>query len=178
MIDWWTKYEMAKQKQKQRLGADKKPDNEESSQLTAANTSSQISEIELYNCELEKTKQFRQMFSVLDTFPLYKGKSQSSYTKDMQCHFKGQFMLYEDNRSLQENFSTMLQRNDGSFFCLKPSNQPIRVMLHVYVVKATIFGSFNEKESCYSYFSYKIGNKWMVDTENQALNTLSPIFGR
>lgn len=140
-----------------------------------------VGQVEIFACELEKTRNFRDVFSTVDTFPLYKGKNQSSQAakdSEVQCHFKGQFMLYEDNQALQDSFSSVLHRNDGSFFCLKPPNGPVRVMLYVYVVKATIFGSLNERESCYSYLSYKLGSKWTYDPEKQALNTLSPVFGK
>lgn len=201
VIDWWSKYETAKQKQKQiiidrakRLNADPEipttPDCETTTTThsltvgtdTASTDPLLIGEVEIFACELEKTRHFRGMFSAVDTFPLYKGKNQSSQAtatdSEVQCRFKGQFMLYENSEELQDNFSHVLNRNDGSFFCLKPPNGPVRVMLHVYVVKATIFGSLNERESCYSYLSYKLGGKWTYDPEKQALNTLSPVFGK
>ena len=68
-----------------------------------------------------------------------------AYTKEVQCEFKGDFMLYENNANLQDKFSTFLQRNDNSFFKLSPPSGAVRVKLHVYVIKASIYGSMNSR---------------------------------
>ena len=140
-----------------------------------AKTLQTLSQITIYSCELEKTKKFQNMFTTLQTYKLSKGKN---YTKEVQCDFKGKFILYENDYHLHQKFGTVLARNENSFLKLMPSNSPIKLMLYVYVIRATIFGSLNKKEACRSYLSTRIGEKWHFDTENHRLNTLTPIFGR
>ncbi|CAF0895015.1 unnamed protein product, partial [Brachionus calyciflorus] len=94
----------------------------------------QIQKIQVFDCELEKKYALNE---TIDHFTLIIGKNRplAKYGK-FQCQFKGKFMLYDETK-LDEDVSQFLTMN-GGFLKKMPPNLPVKVKVHVYIIKISI----------------------------------------
>ena len=87
-------------------------------------------------------------------------------------------MLYQKNQEIEDKFGKVFNRYEG-FLKTLPSNNPVKLIARIYVVKAYIYGSSNIYGHCNPFLTYKIGDV-EIDDRSVSLrsNTLEPIFGR
>jgi hypothetical protein len=97
-----------------------------------------IQKIKIFDNELEKNFDLTEN---LKTFNLQIGKSKNEMAKSSfeQSQFKGNFMLY-DEANLNFNLKTTLDIK-GGFLRNTPTNLPIKVKVHVYIVKIMIMNA-------------------------------------
>lgn len=101
---------------------------------------SQIQKIQIYYNELEKNFDLAE---TLKTFNLQIGKSKKEMSKPSFEHsqFKGNFMLY-DEANLNFNLKSTLDIK-GGFLRNLPTNLPIKVKVHVYIIKFMIMNAMS-----------------------------------
>ena len=87
-------------------------------------------------------------------------------------------MIYQTSPELEENFSRVFKRYEG-FLKTLPTNNTVKLILRIYVIKATIFVANSINQNCDPYLTYKIGDKLFDDRRGSLCNnTLEPVFGR
>lgn len=113
---------------------------------------------------------------MLRTFPLYKGKNQQHNSEAIQCHFKGNFLIYKEDSSLQNLFENSIIKRYGGFLRLIPPNTPVPVKVRVYIVNA-ILNPPTENRLYDPYIGIQIGDKSYDYSEAVVHSTLEPTFG-
>ena len=87
-------------------------------------------------------------------------------------------MLYQIDTNLEEIFRKVFKRYEG-FLKTLPSNKTMKLIVRIYVIKASIYGSNSINGNCNPFLSYKIGDKEYNDYQASLCNnTLEPVFGR
>ncbi|CAF0876645.1 unnamed protein product [Brachionus calyciflorus] len=135
-----------------------------------------VEKIEIFDCELEKVDRFSERFDMLHTFALYKGKNQQNNIEAIQCHFKGNFLIYKESPDLHQSFENTILKRYGGFFGLTPPNTPITVKIRVYIVNA-VLNPVTDQRLCDPYISIQIADKVYDYSENSQHETLEPNFG-
>ena len=134
-----------------------------------------IEKIEIFECELEKVEKFQNMFKLLETYPLFKGKNKLITIDQSECQFKGNFLIYkEDDKHLYDNLRLILSRF-GAFFNTIHSNAPIQVKVRVYIIKASIFNPI--RAQCNPYLSLQVDEQTRETLEDIKYNCVEPVFG-
>ncbi|KAI1891064.1 hypothetical protein AGOR_G00160050 [Albula goreensis] len=191
-LDWWSKYyaslaEMEKQNEEEE-------DNDEQQEgeggnfniaLEAEEDDAVIIEIEppkpkrkkiatlqLYNSELEN--EFNDFMDWLHTFPIQKGKSNYEDEDDddderYMGKYKGSFLIYPISK---EDEDAECQITNGI-----PKNLAIKVLVRVYVVKATNLAPTDPNGKADPYVVVKVGEQQMDSKERYIPKQLNPVFG-
>lgn len=113
---------------------------------------------------------------MLRTFPLYMGKNQQHNSDAVHCHFKGNFLIYEDNSSLHNLFENSILTRYGGFLGLTPPNTPVPVKVRVYIVNA-VLNPPTDNRLFDPYISIQFGDKSFDYSETTIYSTLEPTFG-
>ena len=83
-------------------------------------------------------EEFKDCFKeTLEVFPLIKGKYDETQEEQVQCQFKGKFLLFKETESLNQDFGSLLKKY-GGFLALSPPNTPILLKIRIYIIKATL----------------------------------------
>uniref|UniRef100_A0A9J8AXH0 Fer-1 like family member 4 n=1 Tax=Cyprinus carpio carpio TaxID=630221 RepID=A0A9J8AXH0_CYPCA len=131
-----------------------------------------IATLQLYKSELEN--EFSQFMDWLHIFPVYKGKSSLEDEEEDEStrymgKYKGSFLIYP---IAPEDEEADCQITNGI-----PKNAPIKVLVRVYVVKATNLAPTDPNGKADPYVVVKVGQQQMDSKERYIPKQLNPVFG-
>ncbi|XP_057217290.1 fer-1-like protein 4 isoform X2 [Triplophysa rosa] len=131
-----------------------------------------IATLKLYKSELEND--YSQFEDWLHLFPIYKGKSSVEDEEEDEStrymgKYKGSFLIYPIT---PEDEDAECQITNGL-----PKNSPIKVLVRVYVVKATNLAPTDANGKADPYVVVKVGQQQMDSKERYIPKQLNPVFG-
>ncbi|XP_010084354.1 PREDICTED: fer-1-like protein 4, partial [Pterocles gutturalis] len=128
-----------------------------------------IATLQIYNSELEN--EFANFEDWLCIFPLHRGKANEDEDGNEDEHFvgkyKGSFYLYPT-----EEAGTEPKVSQGI-----PRNRPIKVLVRVYIVKATNLSPADPNGKADPYVVVTVGQKQKDTKERYIPKQLNPVFG-
>uniref|UniRef100_A0A8B9L3G7 Otoferlin b n=1 Tax=Astyanax mexicanus TaxID=7994 RepID=A0A8B9L3G7_ASTMX len=166
MLDWWSKYFASI---------------ETLMELLQNNYSSHSSCEQVFNRELEN--EFEHFEDWLHTFNLYRGKSgdddeQNASDEDRLIgKFKGSLCMYKVPMSDDMGREMGIDSNMGMFQNI-PHNDPINILVRVYVIRATDLHPADINGKADPYIAIKLGKTEIKDKENYISKQLNPVFGK
>ncbi|XP_076124796.1 fer-1-like protein 4 [Alosa pseudoharengus] len=193
-LDWWSKYyaslaELEKQEEKDLEDLEDQQEAEGGnlniSTLDAEDDDAMVIEIEppkpkrkmiatlqLYKSELEN--EFSQFMDWLHIFPIYKGKSNFDEEEEDESErtmgkYKGSFLIYPISKEDEDD--------DCRITSGVPKNAPMKVLVRVYVVKATNLAPTDPNGKADPYVVVKVGQQQMDSKERYIPKQLNPVFG-
>lgn len=127
---------------------------------------------DIYINELEAQLEYNFFKEWLLTFPLYRGKKTGDSMEDenrIVGFFKGSIKVYRlpIEKSMEPAFAPTL-----------PLNDPIHVLVRVYIVKATDLHPMDLNGKADPYVVLQLGSKKISDKENYISKQLNPVFGK
>lgn len=138
--------------------------------------------LKIYPNELEAQLEFEQFKEWLHTFELYRGKKTGDETEDesrIVGSFKGALKVYKWPlpKDLVDHTVMGFDPQYG-FFQGVPSNEPIHVLVRVYIVKANDLHPCDLNGKADPYVVLQLGGKRISDKENYVSKQLNPVFGK
>nr|XP_012219690.1 PREDICTED: otoferlin-like isoform X2 [Linepithema humile] len=138
--------------------------------------------LKIYPGELEAQPEFEQFKEWLHTFELYRGKKTGDETEDesrIVGNFKGALKVYKWPlpKDLVDHTVMGFDPQYG-FFQGVPSNEPIHVLVRVYIVKANDLHPCDLNGKADPYVVLQLGGKRISDKENYVSKQLNPVFGK
>lgn len=159
---------------------------------------------QIYPNELETRPEYSEFKEWLHTFELYRGKKTGDDSEDesrVVGHFKVMPSLlcfyryvnaYDGSQTFQgaikvykwplpkdiEDHTIMGFDPQFGFFQGLPSNDPIRVLVRVYIVKANDLHPMDLNGKADPYVVLQLGSKRISDKENYISKQLNPVFGK
>ncbi|XP_062864131.1 otoferlin isoform X2 [Trichomycterus rosablanca] len=204
MLDWWSKYFVSIETLMEIIKAQEaeKVDTEEKEDLDADGGNKKkkgkakdknkampgeglpekkkpkIEELKVYNRELEN--EFNYFEDWLHTFNLYRGKSgdddeQNTDEDRLIGKFKGSLCMYKVSDDMSREMG--IDSNMGMFQNI-PHNDPISVLVRVYVIRATDLHPADINGKADPYIAIKLGKSEIKDKENYISKQLNPLFGK
>ncbi|KAM0725203.1 Otoferlin [Formica fusca] len=138
--------------------------------------------LKIYPGELETQLEFEQFKEWLHTFELYRGKKTGDETEDesrIVGSFKGALKVYKWPLPKDlVNHTVMGFDPQYGFFQGVPSNEPIHVLVRVYIVKANDLHPCDLNGKADPYVVLQLGGKRISDKENYVSKQLNPVFGK
>nr|XP_057911953.1 otoferlin isoform X6 [Doryrhamphus excisus] len=139
-----------------------------------------VDELVVYNKELET--EYGDFEDWLHTFNLYRGKAgdDDEHTLDddrIVGRFKGSLCMYKLPLSEEISRDAGFDPNMGMFQSI-PHNDPINVLVRVYVVRATDLHPADINGKADPYIVIKLGKAEVKDKENYISKQLNPVFGK
>ncbi|XP_075782088.1 otoferlin isoform X2 [Pelodiscus sinensis] len=139
-----------------------------------------IDELKVYNKELEA--EFDSFEDWLHTFSLFRGKigdNEDTATEEERVvgRFKGSMCVYKVPLPEDITKEAGYDPNFGMFQGI-PSNDPINVLVRVYVVRATDLHPADINGKADPYIAIRLGKTDIKDKENYISKQLNPIFGK
>ncbi|XP_076129182.1 otoferlin isoform X2 [Alosa pseudoharengus] len=144
-------------------------------------TKPRVDELLAYNKELEC--EFNNFEDWLHTFNLYRGKAADDDEHHMADddrivgRFKGSVCLYKLPLSDEFSREAGFDPNMGMFQNI-PHNDPMNVLVRVYVVRATDLHPADINGKADPYIAIKLGKTELKDKENYISKQLNPVFGK
>uniref|UniRef100_A0A6Q2YPV7 C2 domain-containing protein n=1 Tax=Esox lucius TaxID=8010 RepID=A0A6Q2YPV7_ESOLU len=134
----------------------------------------------VYNKELEA--EFDNFEDWLHTFNLYRGKAgdddEAALDDDrIVGRFKGSMCMYKLPLSEEITREAGFDPNLGMFQSI-PHNDPINVLVRVYIVRATDLHPADINGKADPYIVIKLGKSELKDKENYISKQLNPVFGK
>lgn len=130
-----------------------------------------IATLKLYGSDLES--EFKQFQDWLKVFPLYKGRAGEEDDDDeedrLMGKYKGSFLIYPIEPEDKDN---KCQITDGI-----PKNSPVKVLVRVYVVKATTLAPADPNGKSDPYLVVRIGQQSQDTKDRYIPKQLNPVFG-
>lgn len=131
-----------------------------------------IATCDIYPNELEAQTEYNYFKEWLLSFPLYRGKKTGDSTEDesrIVGYFKGSIKVYRlpVDKSMEPAFAPTL-----------PVNDPIHVLVRIYIVKATDLHPMDLNGKADPYVVLQLGSKKISDKENYISKQLNPVFGK
>lgn len=128
-------------------------------------------QFQIYPNELEAQLDFNNFCEWLHAFALYRGKKTGDSTEDDNRtvgFFKGTIKVYR------------LPPPKGIDYPIPnlPANEPIHVLVRVYIVKATDLHPMDLNGKADPYVVLHLGSKRISDKENYVSKQLNPVFGK
>lgn len=127
---------------------------------------------QIYNSELESQPEYNNFKEWLLAFPLYRGKKTGDSTEDenrIVGYFKGAIKVYR---------LPLPKDIEPAFAPTIPTNDPIHVLVRVYIVKATDLHPMDLNGKADPYVLLQLGSKRVSDKENYVSKQLNPVFGK
>ncbi|XP_054474149.1 otoferlin [Anoplopoma fimbria] len=139
-----------------------------------------VDELVVYNKELES--EYGNFEDWLHTFNLYRGKAgdDDEHALDddrIVGRFKGSLCMYKLPLSEEITREAGFDPNMGMFQSI-PHNDPINVLVRVYVVRATDLHPADINGKADPYVVIKLGKSEVKDKENYISKQLNPVFGK
>ncbi|KAM5135525.1 fer-1-like protein 4 [Mantella aurantiaca] len=128
-----------------------------------------ISTMKIYNRELEE--EFDKFEDWLYVFPLYRGKAlddeDGNDDDNFMGKYKGSFYIYPTGEATDE------------FQIMKgvPRNRPVKVLVRIYIVKATNLAPADPNGKSDPYIVVKVGEQTMDTKDRYIPKQLNPVFG-
>ncbi|XP_045079897.1 fer-1-like protein 4 [Coregonus clupeaformis] len=187
-LDWWSKYYASLDELRNQTENEEDMDEQQETDggtLEAEEEDAVIVEIEpppkpkrkkiatlqLYKSELEDG--FSEFMDWLHTFPIYKGKAIEEEDEDEEERsmgkYKGSFLIYPIS---PEDEHAECRITNGI-----PKNTPIKVLVRVYVVKATNLAPTDPNGKADPYVVVKVGGQSMGSKDRYIPKQLNPVFG-
>lgn len=138
-----------------------------------------LDELKVYPKELES--EFDNFEDWLHSFNLFRGKAgddedQNATDEDrIVGKFKGSLCMYKvtDDMSRDMNFDSNL----GTFQNI-PHNDPVNVLVRIYIVRATDLHPADINGKADPYIAIRLGKNEIKDKENYISKQLNPVFGK
>ncbi|CAH2103117.1 unnamed protein product [Euphydryas editha] len=132
--------------------------------------------------ELEAVPEYNEFKEWLHSFELYRGKKTGDDSEDesrVVGVFKGAIKVYKWPLPKEIDDHTLMgfDPNHG-FFQGVPNNDPIHVLVRVYIVKATDLHPMDLNGKADPYIVLHLGSKRISDKENYVSKQLNPVFGK
>ncbi|XP_046692784.1 otoferlin isoform X2 [Silurus meridionalis] len=168
-----------KSKEKKAKKDKKKNQNSEAAEKKAAKP--KVDELVVYNKELES--KYDEFEDWLHSFNLYKGKAgddddNSAIDEDrIMGRFKGSLCMYKLPLSEEITKEPGFDPNLGMFQNI-PNNDPLSVLVRVYVVKATNLHPTDLNGKADPYIVIKLGKTDIRDKDNYISKQLNPVYGK
>lgn len=127
---------------------------------------------QIYNNELENQPEYNNFKEWLLAFPLYRGKKTGDSTEDenrIVGFFKGAVKVYK---------LPIQQGLEPAFAPTLPTNDPIHVLVRVYIIKATDLHPMDLNGKADPYVVLQLGSKRVSDKDNYVSKQLNPVFGK
>uniref|UniRef100_A0A3B3WGC3 Otoferlin n=1 Tax=Poecilia mexicana TaxID=48701 RepID=A0A3B3WGC3_9TELE len=175
VLDWWSKYFASIETLKENLRS------QEAAQAEAEEREDlEIAAEAVYNRELES--EYGNFEDWLHTFNLYRGKAgdDDEHALDddrIVGRFKGSLCMYKVPLSQEITREAGYDPNMGMFQSI-PHNDPIHVLVRVYVVRATDLHPADINGKADPYVVIKLGKSEVKDKENYISKQLNPVFGK
>ncbi|XP_059897346.1 otoferlin isoform X3 [Gadus macrocephalus] len=139
-----------------------------------------VDELLVYNQELED--EYGNFEDWLHTFNLYRGKAGDDDERALDDdrivgRFKGSLCMYKVPLSEEITRDAGFDPNMGMFQSI-PHNDPINVLVRVYVVRATDLHPADINGKADPYIVIKLGKSDFRDKENYISKQLNPVFGK
>ncbi|XP_046585626.1 otoferlin-like isoform X5 [Haliotis rubra] len=137
---------------------------------------------EVFPNELENQSEYEGFREWLHTFELYRGKKTGDEEADesrVVGKFKGSLKIYK--YPLPPDIEdTTITGGDPAFGLFQglPSNDPIKVLVRVYIVKANDLHPADINGKADPYLIIKLGKTTINDKENYISKQLNPVFGK
>jgi len=181
VLDWWTRFyetlrdmeDIASPKRK-RFKLGKLKDTADDSHEQAARAA--IPRMKVYMDELENREEFGGFNDFLATFNLLRGKKtddEDDEERRFSGVFKGNIRVWE--YPLPKGFDT--EDDMGTFYKL-PSNEPINLLIRVYVVRCLNLHPMDPNGKADPYLICSLGKKTYKDKDKYVSKQLCPEFGR
>lgn len=131
-----------------------------------------VATCEMYPHELEAQPDYNYFKEWLLAFPLYRGKKTGDCMEDenrIVGYFKGSVKVYRlpVEKGMEPAFAPTL-----------PLNDPIHVLVRVYIVKATDLHPMDLNGKADPYVVLQLGGKKISDKDNYISKQLNPVFGK
>ncbi|XP_014885626.1 fer-1-like protein 4 [Poecilia latipinna] len=191
-LDWWSKY-YASLEELEKLAAEREQMEEEAEtdgvNLTMANIEEEeeeadvdeieppkrkkIATLKLYEGDLES--EFSDFQDWLQIFPLCKGQAITEDNEEgdeerLMGKYKGSFLVYPID--VEDRDDTTCQITNGI-----PKNSPAKVLVRVYIVKATSLAPTDPNGKADPYIVVKVGDQCLDSKDRYIPKQLNPIFG-
>ncbi|XP_025788448.1 fer-1-like protein 4 [Puma concolor] len=193
-LDWWSKYYASLQELQGQVGAeDEMDDPGESDGVNLISVDGEVQDqgqgeaevkgsvsqkkaiatLKIYNSTLEE--EFNNFEDWLNVFPLYRGQggqdgdAEEERSGHLVGKFKGSFLIYPESEAV--SFSEP-QISRGV-----PQNRPIKLLVRVYVVKATNLAPADPNGKADPYVVVSAGRERQDTKERYIPKQLNPIFG-
>ncbi|XP_072296115.1 fer-1-like protein 4 [Eucyclogobius newberryi] len=189
-LDWWSKYNASIQERDREAASQRELEEQaesEGANLTMANIEDDeeemvvvemeppkrknIATLTLYSGELEA--QFHQFQDWLQILPLLKGRALGDALEEepeerVMGKFKGSFLVYPIDSEADDT----VQITDGI-----PKNSPVRVLVRVYVVKASSLSPTDPNGKADPYLLLQVGPQRQDSKDRYIPKQLNPVFG-
>ncbi|PWA29796.1 hypothetical protein CCH79_00007975 [Gambusia affinis] len=138
-----------------------------------------LDELKVYPKELES--EFDNFEDWLHTFYLFRGKGGDDDDQNVMDEdrivgkFKGSMCMYKVSDDLPRDMS--FDSNLGMFQNI-PNNDPVNVVVRIYVVRATDLHPADINGKADPYIAIKMGKTEIKDKENYISKQLNPLFGK
>ncbi|KAI5610946.1 otoferlin isoform X12 [Silurus asotus] len=168
-----------KSKEKKAKKDKKKNQNSEAAEKKAAKP--KVDELVVYNKELES--KYDEFEDWLHSFNLFKGKAgddddNSAIDEDrIMGRFKGSLCMYKLPLSEEITKEPGFDPNLGMFQNI-PNNDPLSVLVRVYIVKATNLHPTDLNGKADPYIVIKLGKTDIRDKDNYISKQLNPVYGK
>ncbi|XP_050432533.1 otoferlin-like isoform X3 [Adelges cooleyi] len=141
-----------------------------------------IATMKIYSNELEAQPEFNGFREWLLPFDLYRGKKTGDDVEDdarIVGTFKGSVKVYKWPlpRDIEDHTIMGFDPQFG-FFQGLPSNDPIHVLVRVYIVKANDLHPMDINGKADPYVVLQLGSKKISDKDNYISKQLNPVFGK
>ncbi|KAF7642812.1 hypothetical protein LDENG_00250020, partial [Lucifuga dentata] len=192
-LDWWSKYHTSMEELERQAAEEAQKEEQaeaDGGNLTLANIEDEeeedddevvveieppkrkkIATLKLYGGDLES--EFSLFQDWLKIFPLYKGKAGDEDEDDeedrLMGKYKGCFLIYPIDPEDKDN---KCQITNGL-----PKNSPIKVLIRVYVVKATMLAPTDPNGKADPYLVVQVGQQRLDTKEHYIPKQLNPVFG-
>ncbi|XP_033481553.1 fer-1-like protein 4 [Epinephelus lanceolatus] len=193
-LDWWSKYYASLEEMERKAAEEEEEELEEQAETDAANLTmanieeeeeeivvveteppkrKSIATLQLYGGDLES--EFSQFQDWLHIFPLYKGRAsieddEEDEEERLMGKYKGSFLIYPIDARDEED--TTCQITNGL-----PKNSAIKVLIRVYVIKATNLAPTDPNGKADPYLVVQAGEQ-SLDTQDRYIpKQLNPTFG-
>ncbi|XP_025413884.1 otoferlin-like isoform X4 [Sipha flava] len=141
-----------------------------------------IATMKIYSNELEAQSEFNGFREWLLPFDLYRGKKTGDDVEDdarIVGTFKGSIKVYKWPLPKDiEDHTIMGFDPQYGFFQGLPSNDPIHVLVRVYIVKANDLHPMDINGKADPYVVLQLGSKKISDKDNYISKQLNPVFGK
>ncbi|XP_041358290.1 otoferlin-like [Gigantopelta aegis] len=143
---------------------------------------SSTAQLKVLPSELESQHGFSEFKDWLHTFELFRGKQAATEDTDenrIVGKFKGSLKIYKIPLppDIEDTTITGANPSTGLFQGL-PSNDPIKVMVRIYVIKANDLHPADINGKADPYLVIRLGSTTMNDKENYVSKQLNPVFGK
>ncbi|XP_034389646.1 fer-1-like protein 4 [Cyclopterus lumpus] len=192
-LDWWSKYYASLEEMERQAAEDEEEEEQAETvgvNLTMANIEDEdeeeivaapvkppkrknIATLKLYGGDLES--EFGQFQDRMQTFPLYKGKASvededEDEEERLMGKYKGSFLVYPIDPGDEED--TTCQITKGI-----PRNSPFKVLVRVYIVKATTLAPTDPNGKSDPYLVVRAGHQSLDTVDRYIPKQLNPTFG-